>query len=131
MYYDVLDRLLRLLPRSLSPPSLTALLETFSVFFKFLLVPATDPSAILDRTWSSIRSALLKCSHEVQRAMAEVWASVLRRLKVASREKAIALLTADVNGIEDAIAWVFVFACKVQSGFFLRFCPPPNFFLLP
>jgi hypothetical protein len=45
---------------------------------KFLLVPTTD-SELLEQTWSSIGVALLKCSREVQRAMAEVCASMLRR----------------------------------------------------
>ncbi|KAK0463186.1 armadillo-type protein [Desarmillaria tabescens] len=47
--------------------------------------------------------------------MAEVLGALLRRLKVASREKITALVAADVTGIDDAAAWLFVCACKSVS----------------
>jgi len=112
MYTDLLDCLLRLLPRPISAPALTALLETFSSLFKYLLVPLTDLE-YLEQTWSSICGILPKCLPEVQRAMAEVWGAVLRKLKVPVREKAVLLLARDVKGIKDACAWSLVFACKV------------------
>ncbi|KAF9038274.1 hypothetical protein BDZ89DRAFT_1061276 [Hymenopellis radicata] len=47
--------------------------------------------------------------------MAEVWGALLRRLKIVSREKAVLLSAGDLTGVEDAIAWVFVSACKSVS----------------
>lgn len=119
VYPDLLDHLLNLLPRSISAPALTALLATFSSLFKYLLVPSV-PLQLLEETWSSIRNTLPKCLPEVQRAMAEVWGSVVRRLKLIAREKAVTLIADNVDGIEDTSAWIFVFACKVCSRSFSR-----------
>ncbi|KAF9234003.1 hypothetical protein BU15DRAFT_9123, partial [Melanogaster broomeanus] len=55
---------------------------------------------------------LPNCSPEVQRAAAEVWASVLRRLKTSAREKAVLLMANNLNEVEDASAWMIIFACK-------------------
>ena len=118
VYPDLLDRLLSLLPRSISAPALTALLETFSSLFRYLLIPGIDPK-LLDQTWSQICAVLPKCLGEIQRALAEVWGGVLRRMKAGPREKAANLLAENAGNIEDATAWVIVFACKVI--FFLSF----------
>jgi U3 small nucleolar RNA-associated protein 20 len=54
--------------------------------------------------------------------LAEVWAGVLRRMKAGPREKAATLLAENAGNLEDATAWVVVFACKVifiySSSFF-------------
>ncbi|KAG6382181.1 armadillo-type protein [Boletus reticuloceps] len=55
-------------------------------------------------------------SPEVQRAAAEVWASVLRRLKTSAREKAVLLMANNLDGVESASAWMLVFACKSVSS---------------
>ncbi|KAG6844945.1 hypothetical protein H0H87_002278 [Tephrocybe sp. NHM501043] len=112
IYEDMLTRLLKLLPRSISAPALTALLETFSALFKFLLVPTPG---LLEETWNAVRATLPGCLPEIQRAMAEVWGSVLRRLKPAAREEAVRLLADQTAGIDDAAAWVVVFASKSVS----------------
>lgn len=122
VYPDLLDRLLSLLPRSISAPALTALLETFSSLFRYLLIPGIDPK-LLDQTWSKICAVLPKCLGEIQRALAELWAGVLRRMKAGPREKAATLLGENAETLEDATAWVVVFACKVifiYSSFFLN-----------
>lgn len=113
IYTTILDRLLKLLPRSINATALTALLETFSTMFKFLLVPSIHME-LLEDTWTAVRLVLPKCLPEVQRAMAEVWGAVLRRLKTAPRTRAVTLLAKDVHGVEDASAWVIVYACKVR-----------------
>ena len=69
---------------------------------------------LLEQTWSSFHSVLPSCSPEVQRAAAEVWASVLRRLKSSAREKAVVLMANNLDGVENASAWMLVFACKVD-----------------
>lgn len=109
---NIVNRLLKLLPRSINAAALTALLETFSTLFKFLLVPSIH-SELLEETWDAVRLILPKCLPEVQRAMSEVWGSVLRRLKTVPRTKAVTMLAKNLEGIEDASAWVIVFACKV------------------
>lgn len=113
VYPDLLTRLLKLLPRSITAPALGILLETLSTLFKFLLVPSIHLD-LLERTWIAVREILPTCLPEVQRAMAEVWGSVLRRLKTAARDKAVTLLAEKAEGVEDASAWVIVFACKVR-----------------
>lgn len=115
VYTKLLGLLLKLLPRSISAPALTALLATLASLFKHLLVPSIHLD-LLSQTWTSIRQVLPKCLPEIQRAFAEVWGgSVLRRLKSSAREKAVLLMAEGVEGIEDTSAWMFVFACKVRS----------------
>lgn len=111
-YNDLLDRLLRLLSASISAPALTTLLATFTSLFKLLLVPATEPDA-LERTWKSLRAILPECASDVQRAMAEVWGSLLRRLRAPQREAAVELMAEELSGIEDACAWAYIYSCKV------------------
>ncbi|KAI0060580.1 hypothetical protein BV25DRAFT_946008 [Artomyces pyxidatus] len=109
----ILSSLLTLLPRSISAPALTALLATLSSLFKYLLAPSD--SDLLGPTWAALKIALPACNPEVQRAAAEVWGALLRRLKAASRADAVARMAADLAGAEDACAWAGVFACKSVS----------------
>lgn len=113
MYPDILARLLKLLTRSISAASLSTLLATFSSLFKFLLVPSIRFD-LLETTWAAMSKTLRQCIPEVQRAVAEVWGSVLRRLKAAGREKAVQSIANDLEGLEDASAWCLVFACKAR-----------------
>jgi hypothetical protein len=127
VYPDLLDRLLSLLPRSISAPALTVLLETFSSLFRYLLIPGIDPK-LLDQTWSKICAVLPKCLGEIQRALAEVWAGVLRRMKAGPREKAASLLAENAGMLEDATAWIVVFTCKVNFwSIHTFFSPKLNF----
>lgn len=120
VYADLLAKLLVFLPRPIATPALTALLATLSGLFRYLLVPSIHLN-LLQQTWSSFHAVLPSCSPEVQRAAAEVWASVLRRLKTSAREKAVLLMANNLDGVEVAAAWVLVFACKVSIPRFLRF----------
>jgi U3 small nucleolar RNA-associated protein 20 len=83
IYTNILNCLLQLLSRAINSTALIALLETFSTLFKFLLVPLVHIE-LLEDTWDAVRLMLPKCLPEVQRAMAEVCGSVLRRLKTVS-----------------------------------------------
>ena len=112
IYADLLKKLLSLLPRSISPPVLTCLLETLSSLFRYLLIPSIN-LALLDQTWDAISQVLPKCLGEIQRAVAEVWGSCLRRMKKEAREKSVVLLADRTGDIEDTSAWALVFACKV------------------
>ncbi|KAK7469217.1 U3 snoRNP protein [Stygiomarasmius scandens] len=114
VYPELLDRLLQLTSRSLSTESLTTLLSTLSALFKYLLIPTSD-TKILEQTWLSIRESIPKCLPEVQRAVAEVWGSVLRRMKASMRGEAVIFIARDLERIEDAAAWCFVSACKSVS----------------
>ncbi|TBU52202.1 hypothetical protein BD310DRAFT_784738, partial [Dichomitus squalens] len=114
-YPRVLRRLLKLLPRSLSAEALTALLATFSALFKYVLVPSVD-SELLQQAWNAFCEVLPQCHPEVQRATAEVWGAVLRRLKVALREGAVRVVaSSSTGGLGDVCAWTFVTACKSVS----------------
>jgi hypothetical protein len=112
IYDDLLKKLLSLLPRSISPPVLTCLLETLSSLFRYLLIPSVN-LALLDQTWDAISQVIPKCLGEIQRAVAEVWGSCLRRMKKEAREKSVVLLADRTEDIENASAWALVFACKV------------------
>ncbi|ESK84634.1 u3 snornp protein utp20 [Moniliophthora roreri MCA 2997] len=114
VYIDLLSRLLRLLTRTMLPESLTTLLSTLSTLFKYLFIPSTEPS-LLEQTWSAIRQTISKCLPEIQRAIAEVWGNVLRKLKAALKERGAVIIAEDLDGIEDAAAWCFVSACKSVS----------------
>lgn len=118
IYSDAVQKILSLLTRSISASALTALLETLSSLFRYLLVPAIN-FKLLEETWDMVTSILPKCLGEIQRAFAEVWGNTLRRLKAGPRERAMTLLAERVEGLEDASAWVVVFACKVGSILFL------------
>ncbi|KAF7374911.1 DRIM domain-containing protein [Mycena sanguinolenta] len=133
VYLDpVLPRLLALLLRSktISAPALTALLATFAALFKFLLIPASSSTELelLEKSWTCVRDILPRCLPEVQRAMAEVWGGVLRRLKSEAKEKAVVLLAESVvdqsaGDVQDAVAWCAVYACKSVSQT-LHTCTP-------
>lgn len=114
LYASLLHTLLTFLPRPLPSPVLTSLLATLSSLFRYLLIPSIHLD-LLHQTWSSFRAALPKCNYQVQRAAAEVWASVLRRLKMKARGSALALMATELKGVEDASAWMLVFACKSVS----------------
>ncbi|SRR6266404_1567274 len=111
-YNDLLNHLLRLLSRSISAAALTTLLATFMTLFKYLLIPATE-SDTLEWTWKSLRAILPECASDMQRAMAEVWGLLLRRLRVPQREAAVELMAENLTGIEDACAWAYIYSCKV------------------
>ncbi|OCH91059.1 hypothetical protein OBBRIDRAFT_887230 [Obba rivulosa] len=115
-YPDILRRLLQLLPRSLSATALTALLATFSTLFKYVLVPSVDQE-LLEQAWAVFRDTLPKCNPEVQRATAEVWGAVLRRLKPVLRARCAEIVaeSADDDRLADSCAWIFVYACKSVS----------------
>ncbi|KAG6885913.1 hypothetical protein C0993_007931 [Termitomyces sp. T159_Od127] len=112
IYSHILTNLFKLLPRLLSAPVLSGLLETFSVLFKFLLVPCPE---LLEETWEQLRTTLKSCLPEIRRTMAEVWGTILRRLKPAARDKAVKLLMTHIESVEDAAAWAIISACKSVS----------------
>ena len=112
IYTDLLKKLLSLLLRPISPPVLTCLLETLSSLFRYLLIPSLD-FALLDQTWDAICQVVPKSLNEIQRAVAEVWGSCLRRMKKEAREKSVVLLAEQTGDIENTSAWALVFACKV------------------
>ncbi|KAF8546699.1 hypothetical protein OG21DRAFT_1426348, partial [Imleria badia] len=60
-----------------------------------------------------LHAVLPSCNPEVQRAAAEVWVSVLRRLKTSAREKVVVLMANNLDGVETASAWMLVLTCKV------------------
>ena len=121
IYTNILNHLLELLPRSIDAAALTALLETFSALFKFLLVPSIRLE-LLEETWNAVRLTLPRCLPEVKRAVAEVWGSVLRRLKTVPRARAVTLLAKDLEEVEDASAWAIVYACKVRRPVWFFSC---------
>ncbi|KAI9465208.1 armadillo-type protein [Lactarius psammicola] len=114
LYNDLLDRLLLLLSASVSAAALTTLLATFTSLFKHLLVPAIESDA-LERTWKSLRAILPECASDVQCAMAEVWGSLLRRLRAPQREALVELMAEELTGVEDACAWAYIYSCKSVS----------------
>ncbi|KAI0268459.1 armadillo-type protein [Russula aff. rugulosa BPL654] len=47
--------------------------------------------------------------------MAEVWGSLLRRLRASKREAAVEVMASDLGGVEEACTWAYIFACKSVS----------------
>jgi hypothetical protein len=119
IYTSLLDHLLALLPRTISAAALTALLETLASLFRYLLIPAIN-NTLLEETWTRLCHILPKCLAEIQRAVAEVWGGVLRRMKTGPREKAVQLIAQNAASIEDASAWVIVYASKVCRIYFYQ-----------
>jgi U3 small nucleolar RNA-associated protein 20 len=114
-YDKILDCLLVFLSRPISPAALTALLTCLSTLFKHLLALESDT---LTSTWTRFVQALQKSKPEVQRAAAEVWATVLRRLKKKDERSCcveMMLSRLDDAGVDDALAWTFVSAIRVSS----------------
>ncbi|KAG6830801.1 hypothetical protein H0H92_014650 [Tricholoma furcatifolium] len=114
----------------ISPETLTTLLSTLSALFKFLLLsslssPSTEdtcPHPRLEQTWHQLHTALAQTTFpEVQRALTEVWGSVLRRMRGCDRKWGVVLVLAAVEdeqrqrGIGEACAWIVTFACKSVS----------------
>ena len=119
--YERLVRcLFELLPRRVSPETLSALLAALLSIFKHVLVPLvskSDESDALPTTWTIVTSALAKCNLEIQRAVAEAWSSVLRRLKKNDRHCCVTLMVASAGTMNEFVTWSFVFAIKAS---FLR-----------
>ncbi|KAG9319004.1 hypothetical protein JVU11DRAFT_1124 [Chiua virens] len=115
VYADLLAKLLDFLRRPIATPALTALLATLSGLFRYLLVPSIHLD-LLQQMWSSFHAILPNCSSEVRRAAGEVWASVLRRLKISARENAVILMANNLDSVEIPSAWMLIFACKSVSS---------------
>ena len=90
--------------------TLTALLETLSAFFKYVLIP----SDTMDAVWLQFAEVLPKCNPEVQRVVAELWGNGLRRMKTEARERCVVTILNNANA--DVAAWAFVTACKVSRA---------------
>ncbi|KAJ8583235.1 hypothetical protein M405DRAFT_829083 [Rhizopogon salebrosus TDB-379] len=112
-YVDLLEVLLRLLPRLISAPFFTALLATLSGTLKHLLVPSIKLD-LLDQTWTFFEQyfqpAVLSSTHRCGSV-----GSVLRRLKSVTRQRAVVLMAQNLEGVEDASVWIVVFACESVS----------------
>lgn len=118
-YHALLSVLLSFLPKYVSTDALETLLATFSALFKYLLTPSLQSSSkLLEVTWAELCLTMPKCLPDIQRAMAEVWGTLLRRLKGnETREKAMTLLAQSLEGLENSWATAFVYACKVSLHF--------------
>ena len=115
-YHNLLSFLLAFLPKNVSTDALETLLATIAAFFKYLLVPSLQSSPkLLETTWEELCSTFPKCLPDIQRAMAEVWGTLLRRLKGNEmKEKAMTLLAQNLEGLESSWATAFVYACKAS-----------------
>ncbi|KAG7090513.1 hypothetical protein E1B28_009626 [Marasmius oreades] len=122
MYPSILKALLRLPVRTIASDALEALLSTLSSIFKYVVTPSTSPDN-LHLTWLCLRKTLPKCLPEIQRTMAEVWGSVLRKVKASLRENVVLMIAEDLGDIEDAAAWCFVSACMSVSQMLHRVTP--------
>lgn len=128
---SILKRLLQSLLRSLSHESLSALLLACAALFRILVQPlASTPIAAtaqlhdIGNTWSSLCEVLPSCSAEIQRAMAEVWSTIMRQLEVDCLPFCVRLMfdTSTKPGLFDVLAWVFLSAMKVSGRYGLRKC---------
>ena len=111
-YEALWNALLSQASRSLPPATLETYIQTLSLFLKYLLLP--DPSNIAF-TWHRLATTIKKCRPDVQRMLAEVWATVLRRLKAEARVEINMLIVEAVDTIPDAIAWMYISAFQTTS----------------
>ncbi|KAI0820961.1 armadillo-type protein [Irpex lacteus] len=112
-YPQILTRLLGLLPRSLKAETLSILLPTFTSLFKYVLIPSDATANTIEVVWKAFSDVLPNCDPEIQRAVAEVWGNVLRRVKGEARESCVTAIVASAS--TDVAAWVAVCACKSVS----------------
>ncbi|KAL5476563.1 UTP20_1 [Sanghuangporus weigelae] len=102
-----------------NPEVLTALLASLTSVFKYVMIPSVSESnntVALSTTWTYLSTALVKCNSEVQRAIAEVWSSVLRRLRKDDRLQCVELMMGSARLLNDFVAWSLVFAAKVWNS---------------
>ncbi|KAL5483039.1 UTP20_9 [Sanghuangporus weigelae] len=113
-YESIINCLLDLLMRRRSPEVLTVLLGSLTSVFKHVMIPSVSESNtdVLSTTWTYLSTTLVKCNSEVQRAVAEVWSSVLRRLRKADRQQCVGLMMSSARRLNDFVAWSFVFSAK-------------------
>ncbi|KIM31383.1 hypothetical protein M408DRAFT_7156 [Serendipita vermifera MAFF 305830] len=104
-YQAIWNALLSQASRSLPPTTLETYIQTLSLFLKTLLLP--EPSNIAF-TWDQLAITIKKCRPDVQRILAEVWSTVLRRFKADTRAEATFMLVEALDSIPDAIAWVYI-----------------------
>ncbi|EKM53531.1 uncharacterized protein PHACADRAFT_99272, partial [Phanerochaete carnosa HHB-10118-sp] len=67
-------------------------------------------SNAIEETWAAFAQVLPKCDPEVQRVVAELWGTTIRRLKAAVREQCVLSIVSAAS--PDVSSWVFVSACK-------------------
>ncbi|KAG8958312.1 U3 snoRNP protein [Tulasnella sp. 419] len=120
-YPTLLSTTTSLFSRSLTPETLTTLLSTLSSLFRYIL--SSSPQ-LLPTSFHAIRLAMIDsrakvgggvAGEELQRMIAEVWGSVLRKVKSAHREQAIRLLADGLEGCEEGTAWCLIYAAKAPS----------------
>jgi U3 small nucleolar RNA-associated protein 20 len=118
-YPTILTSITSLLHRPLASDTLTTLLSTLSALFRYLIIPSQQ---LLKPTWITIRKCMIDAvvnnngttGEELRRMLAEVWGMMLRRLKTAPREEAVKLLLEGLDGCEEGVAWILVYAMKVR-----------------
>ncbi|KAL1722677.1 hypothetical protein EV715DRAFT_247312 [Schizophyllum commune] len=103
-YELLLDATLGLLPLRPSKDTLLNLLAALTSLFRILLTPEGLPA-----THERVVAAAKAAPPELQRALGEAWASVLRRKDM---QAAPALLAATEEEIDLFAAWALVSACK-------------------
>ena len=116
-YDEITSCLFAFLPRRLSAEAFNALLPALISVFRLLLIPSLKDAAsdALGDTWIRLTSTSLRCNPEIKRAVSEVWASVIRRMKESERRKCIEMMASNSEGNEDVVAWSLVFASKVSQ----------------
>ena len=114
-YDEITSCLFGFIGKRLSPEAFAALLPVLQSTFKILLIPSIkeDSDNILRETWSRLSAKLSKCNPEIRRAISEVWASVVRRLKKTGRKRCIELMMMDLDENGDVVAWSLIYASKV------------------
>ncbi|KAL5531823.1 UTP20 [Sanghuangporus sanghuang] len=114
-YESIISCLFDLLMRRRSPEVLTALLASLTSVFKYVMIPSVPESNntdVLSTTWTYLSTTLVKCNSEVQRAVAEVWSSVLRRLRKGDQQQCVGLMMVSARELNDFVTWSFVFTAK-------------------
>ena len=112
-YEDLWNALLVQVTHPLPPSTLETYIETLSLFLKILLLP--NPTNLAS-TWHAFVATIQKCRPNVQRMLAEVWATALRRLKGDSRVEMTTLLVEALDKVQDTVAWIYITAFQTTSA---------------
>ncbi|KAG8824346.1 U3 snoRNP protein, partial [Serendipita sp. 399] len=111
-YELVWETLLAQATRSLAPTTLETYSQTLSLFLRQLLLPTPH---LLQTSWTHLKNTIRKCRSDVRRILAEVWGALLRRFKAEQKQEATRLLIASLDTIQDAVAWVYIYAFQSTS----------------
>lgn len=115
---QILQTLLSLLPRKLSPDALELLLTALTTYIKYLVISSLF---LVEPTWSALLAAACTSAQPAHiRMLAEVWGHLLRKLKTPERQRTVWLLVSSLQGGSETeaefAAWCVIEATRAKEA---------------